>query len=201
MSASFSALLLAGGKSTRLGRDKAFLKIGGVPLWQRQLHTLRQLTPDELFLAGPRTAEWMSACDEIVTDARAHAGPLAGLVAGLRRCHSAALLTLAIDLPQMTATYLRHLVDACALDSGIVPTREGRLEPLAAIYPVTSLGLAEELLLGQNYSLQEFGRRCLAEGLLRPRPIALNEEVLFFNLNTPADWDAAKRARVSLGGG
>ena len=182
-----------------MGRDKAFLEIDGVPLWQRQLRVLRQLAPDELFLSGPCRAEWMSACDEIVSDARADAGPLAGLVACLRRCRSSLLVALAIDLPQMTADYLRHLIDACTLGTGIVPMREDRLEPLAAIYPATSLGLAEELLLAKNYSLQEFGRRCLAQGLLLPAPIAPNEEALFFNLNTPADWAAAKRAPVSLG--
>ena len=48
----FSAALLAGGRSSRMGRDKAFLEIDGVPLWQRQLQTLRELGPSKSFLAG-----------------------------------------------------------------------------------------------------------------------------------------------------
>jgi molybdopterin-guanine dinucleotide biosynthesis protein A len=182
-----------------MGRDKAFLKIGGVPLWQRQLRILRQLEPDELLLAGPRRTEWMSACDAIVADACADAGPLAGLVASLRRCRTPSLLALAIDLPQMTADYLRRLIDACAVGTGVVPTRGDRLEPLAAVYPLASLGLAEEQLLTESYSLQEFGRRCLAQGLLLSRPIAPNEESLFLNLNTPADLAEAEQAPMSLG--
>ena len=53
----FSAALLAGGRSSRMGRDKAFLEIDGVPLWQRQLQTLRELGPSETFLAGPMQSE------------------------------------------------------------------------------------------------------------------------------------------------
>ena len=48
-----SAVLLAGGKSSRMGRDKAFLEIEGEPLWQRQLATLRRLAPEQLMISGP----------------------------------------------------------------------------------------------------------------------------------------------------
>ena len=62
----FSAVLLAGGKSSRMGSDKAFLEIEGEPLWQRQLATLRGLSPGQLMISGPRREEWDEY--EIVTD-------------------------------------------------------------------------------------------------------------------------------------
>jgi len=174
-----------------MGRDKAFLEIDGVPLWQRQLQVLRELKPNEIFLAGPRRAEWVGACDEIVADVRDDAGPLAGLVAAMRRCRTPLLIALAIDLPRMTADYLCQLVQACPGEIGLVPAREDRLEPLAAVYPMGSLAFAEELLFTPRPSLQEFGRRCLAQRLLQARPIPPHEESLFLNLNTPADFALA----------
>src|SRR4051812_12491871 len=99
----FSAALFAGGRSSRMGSDKALLEIDGIPLWQRQLHTLQELHPTEIFLAGPVRPHWIESGLQIVGDVKADAGPLGGLVAVLRRCRATRLLVLAIDLPRMPA--------------------------------------------------------------------------------------------------
>src|SRR2546428_9892635 len=95
----FSAVLLAGGQSTRMGRDKAGIVLDGIPLWQRQFEILRELRPHEIFISGPPRKEWSGL--EVVADETPDAGPLAGLVASLRRCRSPLLLVLAVDLPRM----------------------------------------------------------------------------------------------------
>ena len=79
----FSAVLLVGGKSSRMGRDKAFIEIEGVPLWQRQLQTLTQLAPKQIFLAGPARSEWEDADCETIADEPGDIGPLGGLMAAL----------------------------------------------------------------------------------------------------------------------
>lgn len=186
----FSAALFAGGHSSRMGRDKAFLEIDGVPLWQRQLQTLRELGPSEIFLAGPTQREWIESGLEIVVDAKNDAGPLGGLVAVLRRCKNTRLLVLAIDLPNMTSEFLGHLLTTCSDNGGVVPKRNEQFEPLAAIYPARCLALAENCLNAAEYSLQQFARRAANAGLITTREIADAEGSLFFNLNTPADLAA-----------
>jgi molybdopterin-guanine dinucleotide biosynthesis protein A len=183
----FSAVLLAGGGSSRMGRDKAFLEIGGTPLWQRQRQTLRALGPAEMFLAGPPRREWSEANFDVISDAAPRRGPLGGIVAALRRSQSAHLLVLGIDLPQMPADYLRLLLSLCADECGVVPHRENLFEPLAAVYPRLSLPLAEELLEAPHHSLQEFASRALSRGWLIAREVLSAEEHFFANLNTPAD--------------
>ena len=61
-----SAVLLAGGRSSRMGQDKAFLEIAGQMLWRRQIETLRALSPEQLMISGPPREAWGEF--EIVAD-------------------------------------------------------------------------------------------------------------------------------------
>ena len=179
MNSPFSAVLLAGGKSSRMGRDKAFIEVDGQPLWQCQLRLLESLEPAELFIAGPPRPEWVN----VIPDAQPNAGPLGGVVAALRRCSTPFLLVFGIDLPRMTSCYLRSLLSSCSPSAGVVPHRE----PLVAVYPLTALPIAEECLAFQDYSMQSFARRCVSAELVVEKEIAPEEAPLFLNMNTPED--------------
>lgn len=167
--------------------DKVFLPIGGIPLWRRQLRLLQQLGPEKIFLAGPTRPEWIAAGLEIVCDVEDGAGPFAGLVAALRSCSTSLLLALAIDLARMNVPYLKSLLESCAPGRGVVPTTRVRFEPLAAIYPIAALPLGENLLRLGRFSLQDFSASCVAQGLMKQKPVAPEEEEYFLNLNTPED--------------
>lgn len=173
-----------------MGQDKALLKIDGAPLWKRQISVLQELELDEIFLAGPSREEWRDQL--IIADAQSDAGPLAGIVSALRRTCSSHLVALAIDLPNMTATYLRALMHSCSEDSGVVP-RSDRFEPLSAVYPTAGLALAEDCLRSGDYSLQNFVARAASKGLVRPITIHPADRRLFANVNTPADLLIATR--------
>lgn len=177
-----SAVLLAGGKSSRMGRDKALLEFEGEPLWRRQLNSLRELSPEQLMVSGPLREEW-SAC-EILPDEIADAGPLAGVSAALQKCTAPLLVVLAIDLPRMSAEYLRSL---CRDGQGAVPRGPDGFEPLAAAYPAACASLAAQQLRHGDFSLQNFVRAAIDQGLLSERAVSAAESVLFLNLNTPAD--------------
>ena len=168
-----------------MGRDKAFIEIDGLPLWRRQLRMLEQLTPTEIFLAGPARDDWNDAACTVIPDAQENAGPLAGIASALRRSSSPLLLALAIDLPNMTSEYLQHLAELCPAERGVVPRTE-RFEPLVAFYPARSLALAEQLLAAGSYSLQTFADRCVAEELAIEHRVPPAEASLFLNMNTPA---------------
>src|SRR5438067_5066315 len=92
----FAAVLLAGGKSSRMGRDKASVVIDGQPLWQRQLATLRATHPCELYISGKVDGPYADSGVELVIDSSPGHGPLAGLEAALLRTHQPLLLVLAI---------------------------------------------------------------------------------------------------------
>lgn len=169
-----------------MGRDKAFIEINGVPLWQRQLRILQELAPAEIFIAGPPRPEWENVGCVIVPDAQEECGPLGGIVAALRLSRSDLLLALAVDLPHMSANYLRVLVGRSADREGVIPWHD-RYEPLAALYPKRALGLAEQLLASGEYSLQSFADACVREELALKQSISATDAALFLNMNTPAD--------------
>ncbi len=165
-----------------MGRDKALLEFKGEPLWRRQLNTLRELSPEQLMVSGPPREEW-SAC-EIVPDEIADAGPLAGVSAALQKCTAPLLVVLAIDLPRMSAEYLRSL---CRDGQGAVPRGPDGFEPLAAAYPAACASLAAQKLRSGDFSMQNFVRKAIDQGLFAERKISPSERMLFANLNTPAD--------------
>src|SRR2546423_160603 len=97
-----SAVLLAGGKSRRMGQDKATIVFQNAPLWQIQLDLLRKLQPEELFISGQTDPPWRPADIEFVPDNQPSRGPLSGIASALARISRGHLLTLAIDMPFMT---------------------------------------------------------------------------------------------------
>lgn len=166
-----------------MGVDKALVSVDGEPLLQRQVRLLRALQPREIFIAG---RSFSQSDVRSLADVEPEIGPLGGLLAALRVCRAPFLLALAVDLPAMTADYLRDLLKACAPGRGVVP-RTDRLEPLAAVYPVTVRDLAEEQWRRREFSLNRLVERGLAGSLLTPHHVDPVLRPLFFNLNTPAD--------------
>jgi len=185
----FSAVLLAGGKSARMGFDKAGLVIEGQPLWQRQLATLRALEPRELFISGRPDGPYMGADVPIVFDAEPGLGPIGGLAAALRQAQHPYLLVLAVDLPAMTSGFLRGMVEtAIRQDAGLVPCVDDRFEPLAAVYPQKCLSVVEEILSsGADRSLQGFLAAAVTHGIFTCFSPQEAERSLFQNLNAPDD--------------
>lgn len=184
----FSAVLLAAGRSTRMGRDKALLTINDVPLWRRQRDVLLGAGVTEVFLSVRPEQEWSHPAPGfagLLHDDLPHAGPIAGITAALERTERSHVIALAIDLPQMDAAWLRARMAGCQPGVGVVGRREGFFEPLAAIYPREMLTLFWEAVAGARYALQPVLARGVAEGLLLVHEISAAESVLFENWNEP----------------
>ena len=182
-----SAVLLAGGESRRMGRDKATILFRERPLWQHQLDVLRILEPQQLFISAQSDPEWRPADCEFIADAAPSRGPLSGIAATLSRTTSDHLLVLGIDMPLMSANYLRGLCEKVASGAGVVPIIQNRFEPLAAIYPRNAEVDFIDALSGDNFSLQPLVAKLVAAGKLQAVRVLDEEKVLFRNLNEPVD--------------
>jgi molybdopterin-guanine dinucleotide biosynthesis protein A len=178
-------MLLVGGESRRMGADKATLEIAGEPLWQRQLHLLRELQPEALWVSARVRPAWCPPDVETVLDRAPSCGPLSGLAAGLDRLETSHLLALAVDLPFMTVEHLRKLRSLIAESRGVLPLNGDIYENLCAIYPREAAAVARQQLKGDDHSVQMLVRS-LAAGEFMRSYLVPNEEIgLYRNINRP----------------
>jgi molybdenum cofactor guanylyltransferase len=186
-----TALVVAGGRSRRMGRDKATLVFEGEPLWSRQFRILHEIKPQALWLSAQTRPDWSPAGVEVITDKAPSRGPLSGLGAALDRLLTTHLLVLAVDLPRMTAEHLRKLCALARPGCGVVPRNGDYFEPLCAVYPVEARGDARLALAGKDVSMQAFVRNLLGQSRMKLYPVPANESSLYCNVNTPEDLAAA----------
>jgi len=195
---SFSALILAGGRSSRMGCDKAWLEIEGRPLIERQLALVRAAGAVEVFISGRAAPDFAALGCRVLEDTFREAGPLAGIERGLAATTSPRLLVLAVDLPRMELGFLQRLTAACTDHCGVVSERRGGLEPLVAVYPKSAHARAVQQLEAGRNAVREFAEICEAAGELRRLPVAAAVESLFLNWNTPGDLPGGNAAPAFL---
>jgi molybdenum cofactor guanylyltransferase len=197
-SPAFQAVLLAGGRSSRMGRDKALLPHpgSGRPLILHQLDTLQATGCGDVFLSVRHDQDYplVPAAIPRVRDS-GDAGPFAALEAALARTTAPLLLVLAVDLPFVAPGRLHALLALCAPERGVAPVHlppgpgAGAFEPLCAVYPSFNearTALASARLAGR-FSLQELLAGAAAAGWMHPLPLTPADLPAFANWNTPAD--------------
>jgi len=180
-----TAMLLAGGESRRMGFDKGTLMLANEPMWQRQLHLLRQLQPQCLWLSARGRPAWCPADIHVVVDEPPSRGPLSGIAAALSCLKTSHLFALAVDMPRMTASYVKRLLDLAGSGCGVVPVNDILYEPLCAVYPSEAGALANQLLQENRFSLQHFVKLLLEGDRLTPYRIGGDERAIYCNANEP----------------
>jgi molybdopterin-guanine dinucleotide biosynthesis protein A len=203
-----TALILSGGGSRRMGRDKIWLPLGpaGTPLIQHVVARVRPLASELLFSANAseRLAALASElCDQgipahVVPDLYPAAGPLAGLHAGLSAASCDLLLAVAGDMPFINPALVTHLVTLLPGFDVVLPelphprTGEPVKEPLHALYRRSCLSaVAAHLAAGDRQMvsfLPDVRVRTVQSDELRRIDPGLRS---LFNINTPEDWRAA----------
>ena len=181
----FAAALLAGGRSRRMGTDKAFLPWAGGSLWEHQLEKLRTLGGPLLLSCRPEQAFPERQDVRRIHDTWPDCGPLGGVASCLRECGAPLLVVLGVDLPHLPMSMLRDLLTASQRDCGAVVKHGAFFEPLAAVYPVSLLPLAEDMLREGRLAMQEFIRCGIAAGMIQEMPAPAEAARWFTNCNTP----------------
>jgi molybdopterin-guanine dinucleotide biosynthesis protein A len=184
--------LLAGGTSSRMGADKAFLEFQGQTLLERALAVIGRVCPNVAMVGDPAR---FSRYGSVVADLYSGCGPLAGIHAALARSSAELNLMLAVDMPFVSEGLLSCLFSA-AEESGAVVTvpRMGKgFQPLCAVYRPEFANVADVALQAGKYKIDAlFGGlslRVLEEAELEKAGFS---ERNFFNVNTPADRRTAE---------
>ncbi len=180
-----TAIILAGGNSQRMGRDKANLLLGEQTLLQRVIATMQQVFPFVIVsVRQPRPEiNLPQVCDE-----QLNAGPLAGLVASLSRITTPWAFVVACDMPFVEPAVVELLAKFRCQYQGVVPVVQDHPQPLAAFYASSCLAVMRESLLTQDKSLRGVLKQldvCYVDqtGMLDADPHLRS----FFDLDTPQD--------------
>ena len=181
------AVVLAGGKSRRMGTNKAFVLVAGVPIISRLIDEARLLT-DEVRISANDPAPYEPFGVPVISDIHPGQGPLAGLHAGFASTRRSFVLLLACDLPRARAEWLERLVAlADAWDAVIPRTSDGRVHPLCAVYKRNCLpALERNLQVGINKMTALFDDSSLRVLWLDGRAGGFHDADLV-NINTPDD--------------
>jgi molybdopterin-guanine dinucleotide biosynthesis protein A len=183
-----SGLILAGGRSSRMGRDKAGLVLAdGSTLLERQAEILRAAGATAILASIREGGENKLPGVAWVHDAVVDAGPLAGIAAGLRAAPPGHVIVLAVDMPALTPAHLRTLAERASPDRGVVPMVAGQLEPLAAVYPTVLAASAEAALADGHRAVHAWARAEAALGHLLLWEAPAEWSGVFRSWNTPAD--------------
>jgi molybdenum cofactor guanylyltransferase len=182
-----SAIVLAGGQSRRMGRDKALIDYQGRPIIAHVIETLGVLT-DDVVVVSNRSDLYSSFGARVVPDYDPPCGPLGGIAVGLRAAQHSLAVVAACDMPFLNVSLLRWLIDLAAGYDAVVPQSGAEFEPLHAVYRRDCYQpIVQHLERGERRVISFF-----AEVRLRPVPQA-EWCVLdpagrsFMNLNTPDD--------------
>jgi molybdopterin-guanine dinucleotide biosynthesis protein A len=183
---SFSAVVLAGGRSERMGRDKAWLRVEGECLLTRQLALVKASGAEEIFISGRPEVDYSAFRHPVLLDSHAGCGPLGGIERALGYARHKLVLVLAVDLPYLGAGLVETLLARCAEEVGAVPVSGDRIEPLVAFYPTAAHPIACSRLQQGRYAARDFAEECYRNGLVAnfPLPSALRD---FTNWNCPED--------------
>ena len=182
-----TAVLVAGGESRRMGRDKATIVFRGQPLWQRQIELLRCLHPEKIFVSVREKPSWLPLGAELLLDEPPSRGPLSGLTKALVGMQTSHLVALAVDMPFMTREQMQVLWGLASGGRGVLPTIGNEAEPLAAIYPREARQGFSAALGGDDFSLQRLSGRLVRGGKLRVFEVSKEEEGLYRSVNEPED--------------
>jgi len=193
--ADVAAVILAGGESTRLGRDKAMIEIAGVPLLARTVALAGRLC-SEVYVSGRDPGACLPGVPWFA-DATGRIGPMGGIMTALTIL-SRPILVLSCDLPLMTEEVLSQLLTfrdknrKSSVMTVYLHPLTGYIESLAAIYEPESLGYLRAAAARGSYKLS----LAIPEQVRNHIPCGDDPEV-FFNVNRPEDLD--RLGDVSLG--
>ncbi len=193
-----SAFILAGGKSTRMGADKAFVTLDGRTLLARALELARAVTPDVRVVGDPAK---FAGFGPVVEDVFRDCGPLGGIHAALRVSNTELNLILAVDVPLVSLALLQYLIrrarDSASATITVVGAGGG-WQPLCAVYRRDFVDVAEQSLREGRYKIDALFEttqtQVIREEELEAAGFSLK---MFRNLNTREELEAA---RESAGG-
>ncbi|HEX9020905.1 MAG TPA: molybdenum cofactor guanylyltransferase [Nitrospirota bacterium] len=192
-----AGIVLSGGENRRMGADKAFLRLSGVPLIEHVLRALRSVS-DRIIIVTNSPAAYGSYGVVVVPDAFDKRGPLTGIYSGLRESTDEYNIVVACDMPFLNPGLLLYMIGLAGGHDIVVPSVGDFVEPLHAVYRKGLVPVIEQRLRKDARQIQGLfdeirTRYVTAEEIDRFDPGRRS----FVNLNTPEEYERYREGTCS----
>jgi len=199
-----TSIVLAGGKGTRLGKDKLLEVVGGRPLLQRVIDSLIPVSRRILVVIaqgqGRPAVEARQARVDCIQDVYPGKGVLGGLYTGLSTSDSEHSLVVAGDMPFLNSSLVQYLVSAAPAFDVVMPRLNGLIQPLHAIYSRDCLPPIQEQLERNQLQIRVFLDKVRVKYVEEAEIDGFDPRHLsFFNVNTPDDLGKARDIAAGMG--
>lgn len=183
-----TGIVLAGGKSSRMGQNKALMLWQGQPLIQRSLEVLR-LVFSEIIISSNTPELYREFGEKVVPDRFQDCGPLGGLHACLQVSRFDFSFFVACDMPFLDPEVIRFLAAFTEGYSVVIPDVAGGLHPLHAFYHKNCLPIIEKNLEAKCFKILEIYKECPVRYVYEEEFYGFPQiKRVFANINTPQEW-------------
>ncbi|MFQ6069429.1 MAG: molybdenum cofactor guanylyltransferase [Candidatus Aminicenantales bacterium] len=184
-----SCIILAGGKNTRMGREKAFLRIGERTIIEEQKDTLKKIF-DEIIIVTNNHSYFHNLDVKVVKDIIPHCGPLGGLYSGLSVCSNIHGFLIGCDMPFPSISLINYMIKKIKKNDIVIPVSSRGLEPLFAIYSLNCLETIKRHLEMKDLKISNV-LNYHRVSYVSPREVKKFDphEFSFLNVNTPEEYE------------
>lgn len=188
-----TGIILAGGKSSRMGKDKALFDFKGKKLVSYAIETLRPLCSTLLISANRTPEKYEEFGFQVISDEIKNVGPMGGILTCLKHSETQHNLIISCDTPFVGSELFKHLLNEIENFQVVVPSHETFLiEPLNAYYNTNVIGEMEQSIQDGNYKMMDFFKKVRFKSVEINEKLPFFKEHLFLNINTLKDMDEAK---------
>lgn len=189
-----SAAILAGGKSSRMGVNKALLQLGGQKIIERTVELMRAIFSEVIIITNT-PEEYKFLDTPLFEDIYKWKGPLAGIHSALTNSKSEKIFVLSCDVPLMSREMIEYIINYKTDKPIRICESDGNLQPLVGVYSKKILDVLEKFLTENDQgdkSVRSFLKISEPE-IINPQNLAFYKEEIFFNVNSPEDFEYMKK--------
>lgn len=200
METGVTGILLAGGKSRRMGEDKRFLVLGEQTLLQRGLAALHSIFQDVVVVIAQDSPP-LHVDGRVIRDLVPDCGSLGGLYTGLMQAATPYIFVVACDMPFLDQAVMTHFTNRKAAVDIVMAKLDGQLHPMHALYSKQCLPALERMIAARQLKIQEIvSQSSLRVGYVTEKDLSVLDPSgrSFYNVNTLVDLEAAQSLLARL---
>lgn len=187
-----TGVILAGGKSSRMGTDKGVLELNGKKIIEHIIYSIQPVVDEIIIISNTANYNYLGL--KVYSDIIKECGPLAGIHTALTHSSTERNLVVSCDIPFINSELLSYIVENAGGCEVAIPVHKGNTEPLCAVYSKNCTDRFEELISKNVLKMHNVFHHFITKEIFISEKQYFYHPKLFVNINTPAELDKQKEA-------